>query len=95
MAKPAKISNNQKAVNRLVALLLAGKTVTVQAYSGYYTVGKYAPAVGPGGFAVYGYGRGTIPAQEYTSAVAANDAAWAVVSSCGSTRVREACLHYF
>lgn len=89
-----KISNNEKAANRIKNILATGAVVTVHAYMGYYTVGKFTPAIGEGGFAVYGYGKGVIPAREFTGVGAIDRAAWAVVSSCGSTRTREAALTY-
>jgi hypothetical protein len=95
--KPRKPTNNEKAVMRVRDALLKGAVLTVHASSGLYTVGAYTPAVGPRGFAVYGYGRETIPARAYTGAnpvdpQLAEGAAWAVVHACGSTRAREAAL---
>ena len=54
MKKITKLSHNEKAAARAAALLKAGVTLTVPAFRGYYTAGAYTPAVGPGGFAVYG-----------------------------------------
>ena len=53
--KPVKLSNNDKAAQRLTTLLVSGRTLTIPAAWGYVTVGAYTPAVGAGGFAVYGY----------------------------------------
>jgi len=93
---PRKLSNDEKAMARVKAVLATGKVLTVLASSGYYTAGPYTPAVGPRGFAVYGYGGlcrdRTVPAREFTGSDALTSAAWAVVSSCGSTRAREAAI---
>ena len=87
--------HDTKAVALLEAELVAGATVTVHAAYGYYTVGAYTPAVGAGGYAVYGYGGffgigDVVPAREYTGPNAAHLAAMAAVRSCGSTRANEA-----
>lgn len=89
---PRKLSNDEKAMARVKAVLATGKVLTVPASSGYYTAGPYTPAVGPRGFAVYGYGGRTVPTREFTGSDALTSAAWAVVSSCGSTRAREAAI---
>lgn len=54
--KATKLTHNEKAVQRAVVALNAGAVLTVHAPRGYYTAGRYTPAVGSGGFAVYGYG---------------------------------------
>lgn len=88
-----KMTNDEKATARVLAVLRAGGVLKVEAASGYYTAGAYTPAVGPRGFAVYGYGsRSVVAAREYAGPDAVSSAAWAVVSSCGSTRAREAAL---
>mgnify|MGYP000538270434 CR=1 FL=1 len=86
------MTNNEKAVTRAIKVIESGKVLTVSAPRGYYTAGSYTPAVGAKGFAVYGYATGTIPAREFTGFSASGHAAWALVNSCGSTRVREACI---
>lgn len=92
--KPRKLSNNEKAVGFVTSMIRAGAVLTIHASSGYYTIGAYTPAVGPHGFAVYGYGGygRTIPAREFVGYHAAHEAAWAIVDSCGSTRAREAAI---
>jgi len=90
--KITKLSHNEKAAARAAALLKAGVTLTVPAFRGYYTAGAYTPAVGPGGFAVYGYSGAEQPAREFTGRDALESAAFALVHSCGSTRLREACI---
>lgn len=96
MKKPRKIGNDEKAMARVLNQLNAGKILTVHAANGYYTAGPYRPAVGPQGFAVYGYGglvrEPATPAREFTGKDGATQAAWAVVSSCGSNRAREAAI---
>lgn len=93
---PRKLSNDEKAMGRVLDVIKSGKVLTVSASSGYYTVGAYTPAVGPRGFAVYGYGGvgrdRANPAREFTGTDAATSAAWAIVSSCGCTRAREAAI---
>lgn len=84
------MSRDEKAMVRVKAELEAGATLTVHAASGYYTAGAFTPAVGPRGFAVYGYGPGAVPAREFAESDASFRAAWAIVTSCGSTRAREA-----
>lgn len=86
------MTNNEKAVARASKVIEAGKVLTVSAPRGYYTAGNYTPAVGAKGFAVYGYAAANIPAREFTGLGASEHAAWALVNSCGSTRVREACI---
>jgi hypothetical protein len=92
MSNIKKLSNNEKAVQRAVSALEAGAVLMVHAPRGYYTAGRYTLALGEGGFAVYGYGSAQIPAREFTGSSAAESAAWALVSSCGSTRVRDAAI---
>jgi len=87
-----KLTNNEKAVQRAMVALERGVVLTVDAPRGYYTAGRYTPAVGEGGFAVYGYKSALIPAREFKGQSAIECAAWALVSSCGSTRVREAAI---
>lgn len=89
---PRKLSNDEKAMVRVRTVLATGKVLTVPASSGYYTAGPYTPAMGPHGFAVYGYGGRVAPAREFTGSDAVTSAAWAVVSACGSTRAREAAI---
>ncbi|TXH42618.1 MAG: hypothetical protein E6Q97_35480 [Desulfurellales bacterium] len=90
-AKPIKLSNNDKAAQRLAALLVSGRTLTIPAAWGYITVGAYTPAVGAGGFAVYGYRTDNFSAAEFTGPCAAEAASQQAVAICGSTRVFEAC----
>jgi hypothetical protein len=96
MKKPRKPTNDEKAMARVLDRLNAGRVLTVHAANGYYTAGPYRPAVGPQGFAVYGYGglvrEPNAPAREYTGKDDSTRAAWAVVSSCGSTRARDAAI---
>ena len=89
--KPVKLTNNDKAVLRLAALIESGRTITVDAAWGYVTVGRYTPAVGPQGFAVYGYRTGNFNAAEFTGPHAAEAASRQAVAVCGSTRVFDAC----
>lgn len=87
------LSYDERAAARAAEALRAGLLLTVNARRGYYTAGPYTPAVGEGGHAVYGYdGAEGPPAREYSGPDSAVEAAWALVRSCGSTRVREACL---
>ena len=87
------ITHNERAVARAAEVLRSGLLLTVDARRGYYTAGPYTPAVGKGGHAVYGYDRAEgPPAREYSGLDSAVEAAWALVRSCGSTRVRDACL---
>lgn len=90
--KITKPNNNQKAAARAAALLRSGLVLTVDAFRGYYTAGAYTPAVGARGFAVYGYAGAEQPAREFTGRDALESAAFALVHSCGSTRLREACV---
>ena len=89
--KPVKLSNNDKAAQRLTTLLVSGRTLTIPAAWGYITVGAYTPAVGAGGFAVYGYRTDNFSAAEFTGPHAAEAAGRQAVAVCGSTRVFEAC----
>ena len=92
--KVRKPSRDEIVATRIAAAIVAGAVLTVHAAYGYYTVGAYTPAVGPRGYAVYGYGGSVrepaLPAREYVTSDAAMRAGWAVVSSCGSTRARDA-----
>ena len=90
-AKPIKFTNNDKAALRLAALIASGRTLTIPAAWGYVTVGAYTPAVGAGGFAVYGYRTDNFNAAEFTGPHAAEAACRQAVAVCGSTRVFEAC----
>lgn len=84
-----KLSNNEKAAQRLATVLATGRVVSVEAFWGRYTVGAYTPAVGAGGYVLYGYGvRGP------TEVVRGDplSAGRAAVELCGSTRVREAAI---
>lgn len=86
-------SHDERAAARAAEALRAGLTLTVEARRGYYTAGPYTPAVGEGGHAVYGYGGAEgPPAREYVGPRSAEEAAEALVRSCGSTRTREACV---
>ena len=89
--KPVKLSNNDKAAQRLTTLLVSGRTLTIPAAWGYVTVGAYTPAVGAGGFAVYGYRTDNFNAAEFSGPHAAEAAGRQAVAICGSTRVFEAC----
>lgn len=91
--RTAKLSHNQKAVNRIVDLLAKGVVVTVPAFVGYITVGPCQLAVGGKGFAVYGYRAQSHIAREFIGELsAAESAAWVAVLTCGSTRTREAAI---
>lgn len=91
--RTAKLSHNQKAVNRIVDLLAKQAVVTVPAFHGYVTVGPCQTATGSHGFAVYGYGAQSQLATEFIGGLsAAESAAWLVVHTCGSTRTRDAAI---
>ena len=90
-SKPAKLTNNDKAAQRLAALIASGRILTIPAAWGYVTVGTYTPAVGASGFAVYGYRTGNFNAAEFTGPHAAEAASRQAVAVCGSTRVFDAC----
>lgn len=90
-SKPVKLTNNDKAALRLAALITSGRTLAIPAAWGYVTVGAYTPAVGAGGFAVYGYRIDNFNAAEFTGPHAAEAAGRQAVAVCGSTRVFDAC----
>lgn len=89
-SKTTKLSNDDKAAARVLVLLEKGVIVHGHAAAGTCTVGPHRKAVGPAGFALFGYGRyGKPQDREYATA---EQAAYGFVSACGSTRAREAAI---
>ncbi len=78
---------------RVVALVIgAGLVVKIQGDAGDFTAGPYVRAVGPPGFAVFGYGREVPEAHRAQEMPRAIDAGRALVRCVGALRASQAAM---